>query len=117
MSNGDLSTIQKIRDQGGELTILVQTAHRGKLTWCLVTLAAYYGHTHLLLPLLNAGLSVEGVHLGKIGLFEIETTTTWTPLMVAARQGHVSMIKELLFYHANPLARDDEGNLVFDISY
>ncbi|XP_045101911.1 ankyrin repeat domain-containing protein 50-like isoform X2 [Portunus trituberculatus] len=108
MSSGDLNTIQKIHDQGGDLKILVKTAHQGNVTWCLLTLAAYDGHTHLIQPLLDAGLNVDGDHQKESGFFE-EFTTSWTPLMVAARQGHVRMIEELLSCGANPLAKDQKG--------
>ncbi|KAK8392492.1 hypothetical protein O3P69_014690 [Scylla paramamosain] len=108
ISSGDMDTIQKIHDQGGDLTILVQAVHQGNVIWCLVTQAAHNGHTHLLLPLLDAGLSVDGNRQENSHSSE-KHTTSWTPLIVAARQGHVRMIEELLFYGANPLAKDQQG--------
>lgn len=102
MSIGDLDEIQAIHDQGGDLTVLATTCYHGDLTWSLLTLAAWHGHTHLVAPLLDAGLSVEG-----------GGTTNWTPLIVAARQGHAKMVKELLAHGANPLAKDSQGIFIF----
>lgn len=81
-----------------------------------MTEAAHNGLTHLLLPLLldAAGLSVDGNRQEKSHSPE-KHTTSWTPLIVAARQGHVRMIEELLFYGANPLAKDQQGTFIFDI--
>ena len=109
MITGDLATIHKVIDQGRDLTISVNTPHQTDTTWSLLGQAAHNGHTHLLLPLLSAGLSVEGDRERDSG----KHSTNWTPLMVAARQGHVRMIEELLFHRADPLARDQEGTYFY----
>ena len=106
VSIGDVNTILAIRDQGEDLTVLVKTSHQETTTWCMLTQAASNGHSNLLVPLLGAGLSVEG-----------QGSTNWTPLMVAARHGHHNMVVELLSHGANPLARDQEGIFVLNVRH
>lgn len=98
VSDGNLEKLRAICKQGGDLSGCVKTPFHKEMTMCLLSLVAWKGHTHLLDTLLEAGLSVEG-----------SGTTNWKPLMLAAKRGHMGMVKELLSRGANPLARDSEG--------
>lgn len=101
VNDGNLDKLYAICDQGGDLSGCVMTPYHENMTMCLLSLAAWNGHTHLLDTLIESGLSVEG-----------SGTTNWTPLMLAAREGHEKMVEELLSCGANPLARDSEGMYV-----
>lgn len=98
VSDGNLVKLHAIRDQGGDLSGCVTTPYHENMTICLLALAAWNGHTHLLDTLIESGLSVEG-----------SGSTNWTPLMLAARKAHEEMVEELLSRGADPLARDSEG--------
>ncbi len=74
---------------------------RGAMKWSLVTLAARWGHVHILPALVDAGASLEG-----------ENFETWTPLMYAADNDDVRAIEALLSFGADPLTSDTSGEKV-----
>ncbi|XP_063854802.1 ankyrin repeat, PH and SEC7 domain containing protein secG-like [Scylla paramamosain] len=79
---------------GGRVTCVQWLVQRGGDT----SMQNNAGHT----PLDKAGLSIEG-----------GGTTDWTPLMMAALNGHAHTVKALLDLRGNPLAMDSDGEAVY----
>lgn len=95
----DVATIRKlVATHNGDLKVCVPTPYRQNSTCCLLTLAAWEGHTYLLPLLLEAGLSVDG-----------DGNTKITPLIAAAKRGHAEMVAKLLSLGAKCLAKDESG--------
>lgn len=67
-------------------------------TWCLLAMAAYNGHSHLLPHLIAAGLDLEG-----------SGQTSYSPLHWAAQEGHNQVMTYLLNEGADPHATNVDG--------
>lgn len=103
VQNGDEARVKSALARGARPKVTVPCG--GKLSWCLVTVAANKGHDHLLSHLLQAGLSIEG-----------GGTHDRTPLMEAAFGGHTKTVKALLALGANPSAKDSKGSTALQLA-
>ncbi|XP_045105113.1 serine/threonine-protein phosphatase 6 regulatory ankyrin repeat subunit C-like isoform X2 [Portunus trituberculatus] len=100
---GDEARVEAAICDGGNP--LVEVISEGNKPGCLVAMAAFRGHYHLLPRLLEAGLSPEGKEKFPI-----------TPLSLAAAVGHLKMVYTLIILGADPLATGSEGNTALDIA-